>query len=273
MPNKIKNATGLDGVANWTGAGLTIDETVAGSPGRAVIKSTGASLASAAIALNGATVVYASAHHEHDRNLAIQWLDAGGAQVGQNLMPLIRFGDFRARRGIPSTFDFSRGAATAPGGATQYRLASIGAAGQLLLQPFASTDGFECWTPGPHDNPDLNLDVWPVTLPDLRELDSPRSPTRRSFDTDSGIPSGSRIATRGRILLTGEFRLSLEQLDTLEQFHEARNLLPESRPFWFVHPDTRRLCRAWFNPDDGDPSVSAGGRDRRVRVGLLLEVA
>ena len=154
-----------------------------------------------------------------------------------------------------------------------FALKSAGSAGQAFLKPYASPDASTCWTPGPHDNPDLNLAVWPETLPDMREIDSPRTPTRLGFQTDAQIPVGRRIGTRGRIRFTGSMFLTLEQRDTLERFLESRNLLAESAPFWFVHPDTRQLTRAWFDPDEGDPADSGRGRERRTRVGLLLEIA
>lgn len=273
MPNLIINATGLDGLTDWTFAGGgTIDETVLGSPGRAVLKAAGAAILTSFAATPGATLSV-SAYHRPGSSLIIQTDNGAGGAVVETAVPLIRAGKGPPRRGLPATFAFSKGSAVIPAGHVRAVLASVAAAGPVfMLQPYASTSGFRCWTPGPHTSLDLNLASWPDTLPDFKELDSPRTPTRKSFATDSGIPASWRIGTRGRIMFEGSLTLDLEQLDTLERFVESRLLLAESVPFWFVHPDTRQLCRAWFNPDN-EISNSGRGRERSTMVSLILEVA
>lgn len=305
MPNGIKNATALDGATDWTIGGtgvsssaIVADEEVRGSPGRAVVKGTGTVavagnrlvMASSDLQFAPGELIEAFAHYAARRGgapaparLSIAWFNAGDGLV--SLDPLAADAAATdARRGLPATFAFTRVRLAPPATAIRARLevsAASSANAQAvevdLLKPFlggvASGARPPCWTPGPHTNPDLDLDSWPDSLPDFRELDSPRTPTRTAFSTDSQIPAGRRFGTRGRIRFTGELALTLEQRDTLDQFVESRNLLPESAPFWFVHPDTRQLTRAWIDPEDGEPSDSGRGRDRRTRVGLMLEIA
>jgi hypothetical protein len=304
MPNGIKNATGLDGATDWINGGsagsaaITTDEAIRGGPGRAVIVSSATSsgagqshyVASSQLLFAAGERIEAFAHFAAreagaaaSAYLAARWYDAGGAVISTEPIGAVQTAS-SPRRGLPATFSFTRARLVPPPLAVRVRLEAhreaiaSGATSELqLLKPYlggvASGAPAPCWIPGPHTNPDLDLDAWPDSLPDFRDLDSPRTPTRSAFSTDAQIPVGRRFATRGRIRFSGELALTLEQRDTLEQFFEARNLLPDSAPFWFVHPDTRQLTRAWFDPEDGDPADSGRGRERRTRVGLLLEIA
>lgn len=302
MANGIRNATALDGATDWTGTAsgavvIATDEALVGGPGRGVITATAAtgagqthSLVSSQLLFAAGETIEAFAHHaailddgDLVSQLNVMWFEADGDFIGREAVSTPKFAN-RPRRGLPASFGFSRARLTPPAGAfrakLELRATTPGGGGAslklALLKPFLGAtigDRPACWTPGPHTNPDLNLASWPESLPDPREIDSPRTPTRVAFSTDSGIPVGRRIGTRGRIRFSAELALTLEQRDTLDQFIESRNLLAESAPFWFVHPDTRQLTRAWIDPEEGDPADTGSGRSRRTRFGLLLEVA
>lgn len=301
--NGVKNATALDGAADWLtytpaagGMAITTDETEIGGPGRAVVVATGNSTGVQVFSLFTSELQFAPGERieafSHfaawagssplPAQLRVVWYDGAGSSVGEETLPLqpAKAG----RRGLPSTFAFGRTRVSPPNGVTRARLNVIATStggGQVIriamLKPFlggvAAGAPSPCWTPGPHSNPDLDLDVWPGELMAWRDIDSPRTPNRNGFQTDAGIPATRRTGTRSRIRFSGELMLDLPKRDLLDQFIEARLLVPESRPFWFVHPDTRQLCRAWIDPEEGEPADSGRGRERRTRVGLLLEIA
>lgn len=266
--NQLDNATGLDGGVGWSTPNVAVqaDETVRGSPGRVCLVG-GAYILSGAIPLNGAASILAFAHHAKDSILVVRWLNGQGADAGDVVIPRLDNPAGPARRGIPSTFAFSRARVQAPVGAAAYRLFAQGTAESLLLKPYASPENACAWSPGPHSNLDLNLKVWPEAL--AAKSDSWRaSPTgvRVGFETDSRIPITTQVASEPWVLASFSMALDLAQRDDLETFWRST----KGAPFWYVRPDTHQLCRAWWT-EDGDPSDSGMGRGRRTEVGLLLE--
>lgn len=269
MANDLVNATFLDGPAGWSSSGaVTVDEATRGSPGRAVLVANGP-IRSAAVALNGAAVVHAFAHHAPGARLLVRFLDGAGQGVGDVVLPRVTNppGSI-ARRGLPSTFAFSRGAASAPGGAVSYQLVTQDAAPNLLLKPYAGRSAVCGWLPGPHANPDLQLAVWPETAGQPTGGSWRATPTgaRIGFESDSRIPVTSQVATEPWVTASFTLTLDLAARDDLDVFWRAT----QRAPFWFVRPDTHQLCRAWWL-EDGDPADSGMGRARRTEVGLLLE--
>ena len=267
MPNLISNATGMDGVAGWTG-GSSIDETILGAPGRAVIVGAGGSLTSAVVNVTPGTSIdvfatYAAA--------------AGGAllecvfSTGAVAIPLKSRGDGRPRRGLPRAFDIARGRLTVPAGAATARLRVTGGGAVYLTKPFlgpAPADRESMWQAGPHANADLNLPAFPSELPPP-SVDASPIAQRKAFAGDAGVPITRRIGSSPRVTANLTYELTLEERDTLDQLYRSA-----AEPFWFTRIDTMELCRArWLA--DGEPTDSGTrpGIDRTTRIGLLLEVA
>lgn len=268
MANDLVNATFLDGPAGWSSSGaVTVDEATRGSPGRVVLVANGP-IRSAAVALNGAAVVHAFAHHAPGARLLVRFLNGAAQGVGDVVLPRVTNPAGTPRRGIPSTFAFSRGAASAPGGAVSYQLVTENAAPNLLLKPYAGRSAVCGWLPGPHANPDLRLPVWPDSAGQPTGDSWRAQPTgvRVGFETDSRIPVTSQVATEPWVTASFTLTLDLAARDDLDVFWRAT----QRAPFWFVRPDTHQLCRAWWL-EDGDPADSGMGRARRTEVGLLLE--
>lgn len=271
MANRILNAAGLDGLADWTGA-TAIDETVVGGPGRAVIIGAGGTLLSSSTPVVAGQAVEAFGHVAAPGALAVEFLSGGGASIDVVAIPQKGAGEGPARRGLPHTFAAFRGRLTAPAGAASARLRATSAGSVALLKPFLETTPWERespWNVGPHTNPDLNLPTWPTKLrpADPSDYSVEPIPTRKAFAGDSGVPITRRVTLTPRYQLSASLRLSLEEFDRLEAF-----FLAGVEPFFFARYDTQQLCRArWLA--DGEPKLS-GGRlvSRRAQFGLLLEV-
>lgn len=302
--NLLRNATFLDGVTGWTRTptnALTtfgVDEATRGAPGRGVLAAAGTVLADAAVhaidldaaarpAVTEGDLIEVSTwwwSNDPGAVLRLRFRDGGGSIIGNNAVPMVRApGD--GQRGLPETFAFSRGRFTAPANTASADLrlmftsSGTGAARTLaLFRPFlgkvAAADPAQPWTPGQHDNPDLNLRVWPIPCGQLKGS-WPAAPTQthQSFATDSGVPLPRRVASTPRWEARPEYWLSRREHDQLLAFHEATEA-DGDRDFWFVEPQLSRLCRAFWL-DDGAPVVTEQIRAGlvAVRVGLLLQVA
>lgn len=274
MANLIENATGLDGDAGWLRAGfaVTIDGTIEGALGRLVIKSAGGSLVTQNPEAEAGEVIYVSSHHQQGGTLRIRFLNAGGTVVIEDrVVPLVRRGVGVQRRGLLSTFDFSKGSFVAPAGTATFDIYSSGAAGTVrLLQPFASRVGHAgLWQPGPHANPDLDYPAWPTDLPQIMDegLQLDPIPTRKGFSGDTGWEATRRVTRSRRYRMSGQLALTAEERDRLMQFFDDID-----GPFWFTRPDTREVCLAQFLAE-GEP-VEGGqlpGR-RRTQIKLQLRV-
>lgn len=276
MGNRIMNATGLDGLADWTGAS-SIDEDVIGGPGRLVIVGNAGELTSSATPVIAGQVVEAFGHVAGyagaAASLEVEFLTAGGALVEGVAVSRKSRGDGDPRRGLPNTFDAFRGRLTAPATSAQARLKATSAAGAVyLLKPFLESvpwEGDSMFQAGPHANADLNLATWPTKLPPVR-ADGGLEPIaqRTAFTGDAGVPITRKRTSALRYELRGDFLLTLEQFDRLEAFFRVG-----AEPFYFTRYDSMQVCRArWL--EDGEPSIR-GFRNglRRVSVGLLLQVA
>lgn len=271
MGNDIANASGLDDMASWIGS-TGVDEATIGGPGRRVLISSGGDMHSA----SGPNVV------------AGQWLEVFGhhAATGGNsslrvlvgssgvVVPLKRAGQGSPRRGVPSSFSFSYGRVQAPAtGVAKIRTVGTGTA--YLLKPFLSADppadtrARQCWEPGAHANPDLNLPRWPseLPLPVADSWDAKPVARRKSFSGDSNVPITRRVANSLRAIARFALELDVEQRAVLEEF-----VLSNAEPFWFTRPDTQQLCRAYWTAE-GDPADAGLSRSRRTTLELLLEVS
>ena len=266
--NRILNATGLDGTAGYSGgAGLAADEAVLGAPNRIVLKAAaGGYLQPATAAVVAGETVEAFAHHTPGSNLEVIFLTAGDVQVGA-LSPVPRRANpsRAATRGIAATFAFSRARLLVPATAAKAVLyvKPGGQAIDAMFRPFLGDVG-ECWRPGPHLNPDLDLPSFPPLEPQRDGFELEPIPLRKSFAGDSGVPTTRRVAATSRRTASVDFALDAIDRDLLDQFWRANH-----DEFWFVRPDNGDLCVAEW-ADDGDPKDSGAGAARRTSVRLLL---
>lgn len=291
MPNRLKNAAFLDGVANWTAIGaasLSVDEATLGAPGRAVLKAAGTGtgvqgVRSAQIAVTAGVSYDALSGWYADAGtsaLSVEWWNGGPSPISETAIPLVRAAAGTPKRGLPRRMNQSYGRITAPAGATLASfklittLGSSAAYNLLLLKPSLSDlpayDVPVRWEPGPHDNPDLNLPVWPHDLPPLLREDFNAAPTTRykAFDSDAMIQGIWKAGDGSRVNLQGRLLLKPEQVDDLQEFRRLN-----ATPFWFVRPDTDELCQAWWAPD-GEPKLAAFAVDAAYyAIGLQLAVA
>lgn len=273
MANLIGNATGLDGTAGWfsTGGAVSVDESIEGARGRIVIKGTGPTMRSDRYAVAAGETLYASTHHAQGSQIFILFYTAAQGFISSAPLSVIRRGVGVQRRGLLSSFDYSKGAAVAPPTAALFNLHTETAGGaHRFLQPYASTVGHAgLWQPGPHANPDLDYPAWPTDLPQIMDegLQLDPIPTRKGFSGDTGWEATRRTTRSRRYRMSGQLALTAEERDRLMQFFDEID-----GPFWFTRPDTREVCLAQFLAE-GEP-VEGGqlpGR-RRTQIKLQLRV-
>lgn len=286
MANRIPNATFLDALdgVTLTNATGTVDESVYGAPGRAVLVADATAAGATTVAMGALAVTAGQQFHAFAhtaainatgaQSLALQIRDGGGAQLA--LIPLaLNTGDGRPRRGLPGSFDFWSLLGTIPATGTARLLLSGSLAidgKHLLLKPLleaATVLERQTWQPGPHTAPDLNLPSWPTQFSWALDsgLEFDPIPTRKAFDGDTGVPITRRVTSTLRYKIKAEFILTMEERDQLGQFFDAVEGL-----FWFTRPDTQEVCQAaWLA--DGEPKDGGLylGR-RRTQVGLFLRV-
>lgn len=286
--NLVKNASFLDGATGYVGTGgaLSVDETIFGAPGKGVLSLGGTPG-------NGNTMTISMDYPEGPAvvsgellevfvmgkstipNLSAKLQVQGGGEV---TIPLKAEHKGAATRGVASTFNIYRGRFAAPStGQARIELSSVAVNGlaqiMLMYRPYiekvAATARERQWTPGEHYSPDLDLPVWPSSLPPFRADSLQVQPTavRKAFNGDNSKQSTVRIANRPSYQLKGDMELNSVQLDALEKL-----CYETSEPFWFVRQDTGELCHAYW-AEDGSP-IGAGGPNmiRRISIGLVLEV-
>lgn len=261
--NRLLNATFLDGVTGWGGPAIEVDETELGAPNRRVLKADGYLFDANPIPLDGAAGVYVSALHVGA--VKIYWQDAGGVALTNPLVPLRRVGRGTPARGIASTLSASFGYMAAPATAARAQLAVEGPL-SVVFRPsilVGETSG-QCWRPGPHLNPDLDLPSFPAIEPQRDGLELEPIPLRKSFAGDAGVPTTRLLAATSRRYIRVEYALDAIGRDVLDQFWRENH--PE---FWFVRPDNGDLVIAEW-ADDGDPKDSGAGAARRTSIRLLI---
>lgn len=269
--NLLTNATFLEGALAWQGTNLAVDETVLGGPGRAVLKGTGGFINSNYA--NGPDVVAGDL-------LEVMVLAKSGSAVVLQIeggaeypISLKRAGEGTTERGIPHTMSEyrSRVLVNADGKA---RIRVTNAVNAHISKPYIEKVGPNArtrfWTPGPHTNVDLNLPVWPSHFPPFQQDSVQINPTqvRKAFTGDVPIPSTSRMSLTPAYNFRGDLELSSLEYDQLEELCYGTG----NDPFWFVRPDTKQLCHAYWT-EDGQPTTNGVQTlTRRVGVGLLLQV-
>lgn len=303
MSNGLTNAGFIDGTTGWasaSGLALMVDETQRGAPGRAALVASGSVAGGGTARLSTSTPGRApvSAFDPVDAFVAVSvrvagvpitpmptltFWDAGGAGIGASLplavnKPLLdRHG--QAVMGVATTFHHCRLRTVAPAGAARASLeiavtvANPGTVEIAFLKPFAGRalgSKFEVsrWDPGLHVSEELQLDVWPTILRpfDVGQGSEPK-PWAVEFDAGSAAPTQRRVVSDPARKFTGRVRCDDVQRAALEEF--ARS----ATRFWFVEPDSDRLCVARF-AGDGAPRLSETRAAIHVmEVGLWLETA
>lgn len=302
--NLLKNAGFLDGSDGWAvsgGLAMLVDEAVRGAPGRHVLTASGTTSGSdqtvtLGSASDGRAAVTAGQVLEVSAGVlavvagaavspavSVVWRNSGGSVISTAALAVS--GPHSAihgegRYGVRTTFRRVYGRLTVPAGAVSAALvlavtpATASAVVLALLKPMiavvvAARSEPLVWDPGSHDNGDLALPCWPSGL---RSFDvgpgSQPSPDRVDFQAGSARPSQRRTATDPVRSFNGSLRCDPVEKAMLDAFWRTG-----PGPFWFVAPDSDRLCVA-TPMADGAPKVAEDrGEVSTISVGLWLETA
>lgn len=303
MPNALSNAAFLELADGWSGVApltLAVDETVRGAAGRAVLfgygtADSGATLylrptagkraavtAGSVLDVAGFVVAYVAGVPVTPAARAV-FYNSGGTQVDAQALPvqpaaLAQHGEGLA--GVSATFRRAYARLTAPAGAVAVSV-EFGAAattGQSvevrLLKPYVGAVPYGRtsplpWTPGLHTQADLQLDAWPDILrPFQSGGGSEPRPSRIEFEAGPGRPSSRRSAFDPARRFTGLVRCDGVERAALEAFHRSG-----PSDFYFVEPDSDRLCVASWAADGAPRMAESRGLTVMMDVGLWLETA
>lgn len=303
MSNRLPNAGLLDLTTGWTASGplaLTVDETNHGAPGRTVLRAAGNATA------DGQTLTVQPATGDRPEvdvgdlvegrayvaafvagvavapSVRLIFRTAGAVQVSALDMPvqnasLTAHGE--AVGGVPATFRRVYLRAVAPATTANATIevrvtANNGQAVEILiLKPLvgvASSAMTEplTWDPGVHEAEDLQLGVWPAILKPFQAASGGEpKPARVEFETDRGRPSSRRTDIDPVRRFEGTMRCDAVQREALEAFARTAG------DFWFVEPDSDRLCVASFAADGAPRMIESRGPTVMMAVGLWLETA
>lgn len=270
--NSVLNATFLDGTVGWQGTSLTVDESNLGGPGRAVLVGTGTTINSNYA--NGLDVIAGDL-------LEVLCMAKVGSTVKlqidtgeEHTITLKRVGDGPTSRGIPSTMSEFRSRIRA-GSDGKARIQVSSSASPHLSKPYiekvAGNARPRFWTPGPHSTSDLNMKVWPSNFPPFQQdsVQVEPTPVRKGFAGDIPIPATSRMSMTPAYRFQGELELSAMEYDQLEELCYGA---VSDEPFWFVRPDTKQVCQAFWMEDGSPRTMGAHNIVRRVGLSLLLQV-
>lgn len=304
MSNRLPNAGFLDLTTGWTASAplaLTVDETNHGAPGRMVLRASGAATANGQTLtvqpwtamrpdvavgelIEGRAFVAAFvAGVAVTPEVRLLFRTAGAVQVSALPVPVtpprMAFHG-EGLTGVADTFRRAFLRATAPATTANATLevrvtANLGQAVEILiLKPLL--DGVPAgrgeplpWDPGLQEAEDLQLAVWPEILrPFQASAGAEPKPARVEFETDRGRPASRRTDVDPVRRFEGTMRCDQVQRAALEAFARA-----EPGDFWFVEPDTDRLCVASFAADGAPRMVESRGPTVMMAVGLWLETA
>ncbi len=292
MGNALKNAGFVDTHTDWAQTGsatLAVDETTRGAPGRAVLTlsrtASGSGQAATAYGLAGAVTagdpieafgLYGASGAAAE--LAVAIYSGGGSLLSRTVVPQMRAAQGTARRGVASTMAYGYLLTTAAAtGTARLELkttsAAAGATVGWLAKPYLDkayvARPYPVFDPGAHTNVDLQLPVWPSSLPPISDEGYSATPTdvAGEFATDSGVPIYPRRTGAPWWMVRGQMLCDPLQQDALDTFFR------DARKFWFVRPDTGDLCIArWTKDGTPRPARQVPGK-AYVAVGLLLQVA
>lgn len=293
--NALKNCGFLDLASGWeaTGGVLSVDESERGAPGRAALTATRATTGALMIrtrpsdraALGGweryeasAAVAALDGDSAATATVQIEFFNAAGGLIearSVNVLPphLTRHG--LALAGLRTTYAraFDR-AAVPPGAATAGLKAQAHAATSLsLVKPMlaqAQPGRSEplVWDPGPHDGPELNRPRWPSLLRAFAAgPGADPQADRTEFSGQSGRPVMRRTTAAAARKYADAVRCDPVERAVLEAFHARVG------DFWFVEPDTDRLCLASFAADGAPRLRQDLGETALIDIALWLETA
>lgn len=303
MPNGLPNAAFLELTDGWSAVAplaLSVDETTRGAAGRAVLVGAGSAASGATLYIRPtiarrATVTAGAAVDVYgwvSATLSGQpaaataravFYNGGGAQVSAEPIPvqpaaLAVHGEGLA--GARETFRRAYARLVVPAGAVSVSAEfgvtpTVGQAVEIrLLKPYAGqvlpgrSDPMP-WAPGIHYQSDLQLGTWPEILrPFQAGAGAEPRPARIEFEAGPGRPSSRRSSFDPARRFAGVVRCDGVQREALEEFYRTG-----PSDFYFVEPDSDRLCVAsWAG--DGAPRMSdSRGLTVMMDVGLWLETA
>lgn len=303
MANRLTNAGFLDQAEGWTASApltLSIDETVRGDAGRLVLRGAGnasgdaqtatvqpatasrpAVVAGDMVEVHGAVAAFIAGVAATPtvrlvfRDVVASQISAASLDLRAPALTLHGLG----RHGLADTFHRFHARLPAPVGAATATIdaaATAPTAGQsieiALLRPFldilpAGRADPLPWDPGVHGGADLQLEIWPQVLrPFQRGSGAEPRPDRVEFDTGPGRGASRRTSLDPARRFDGTMRCDAVQRAALEAFHRS-----DPGDFWFVEPDSGRLCVASFAADGAPRATEARGPTVIMSVGLWLE--
>lgn len=307
MGNGLWNAGFLQGADHWTtvgGGSLSVDETVRGAPGRAVLKATrlaatagltapvepipadrvavsaGETVEFAAAALGLLGIVEAPAM---PRAFAVFHGAAGAILETRPL--IVRQPEINAHglglAGVRPSFYTVQQREIVPAGATTatLRVEAVSVLANqtvavLLLKPMvarvpAGRSVPMLWDPGQHSDDDLKFAAWPAVLRPFRGGGGGEvQPGRVEYQSGAGRPKSRRVALDPVRKFMGQVRCDGIERATLEQFWREG-----PGDFWIVEPDTDRLCVASWAADGAPIMMEGRGVTCLMQVGLWMETA
>lgn len=302
--NGLTNCGFLDGASGWTKTAqltLTVDEATRGSPGRAALVGTGTTSAtnqkqSISASSAGRAVVTAGQEIEVSAWIAafvggvslkpaarLVFYNVGEIEVSPvTLDPadplLLAYGT--ALHGVRQTYYRAFARAVVPGTAVKAGFevsttpAASGAAVVLamtkpLIGPCITgrTEALT-WEPGLHATEDLQLSAWPDILQVLQiGPGGERLAGRAEFQAGPAAPTSRRTSSDAARRYTGQLRCDAVQRAVLDAFWSTAGR------FWFVEPDTDRLCVASFTADGAPRQTEDMGVEVMMQFDLWLETA
>lgn len=274
--NRQNNATFLDGTSGSASvnASVAVDEEVYGSPGRAALVATATGSGNTILSLDNVSMV-SGQMAEVFVHVGVVGNAIPNVALGTTFLQHVKSAKGPPSRGIPSTMHFYYLKRLWPTTGSERLTANctLSTGNKLIMvKPFVDPNApanKQCWQPGPHTNPDLNLNSWPTDLPDFLEgIDAQGTPTLRGFTGDDNVESTTKISRLRRIMFRGELTLTLQERDILEQFY-----LNNQGQFWFNRPDTQQVYIARWSAD-GEPNDTGLIRgQRRTSIGLNLSLS
>ena len=307
MANGLWNAGFLQGADHWgtVGSGaLSVDETLRGAPGRAVLKASRLAatvgltspiepLAADRVAVSAGDVVEFAAGvlgllgvaetGVAPRAFAV-FYDAGGGTVATRPLT-VRAPEVATHglglAGVRASFYGIQQRETTPAGAAKasLRVEAVSTAPNqtvtvLLLKPIVARVPAGrvlplLWSPGQHDGPDLAFASWPNILRPFRAgAGGEVQPGRVEYQAGAGRPKSRRVALDPVRKFMGQVRCDGVERAALEQFWREG-----AGDFWIVEPDTDRLCIASWSADGAPMMIEQRGLTCMMQVGLWMETA